>query len=153
MNKSTDAMKAALIALVRAALPTIDYYALYRAKVVKQSPDRGSVDLVPEDSRLPKGMNDIPIKLGIPGATAKFAPGAQMLVGWEGGDPARPYAMAFEGGASVAVLSITAAKIELGGEGLVPMLDSVVRGETPCQFTKAPHFVTDKVSRTVLVKK
>lgn len=145
-------MKAALVALVRAALPTIDYYALYRARVVKQSADRGSVDLVPEDKRLPPGMNDIPIKLGIPGATVKFAPGAQMVVGWEGGDPARPYAMAFEGGASVAVLSITAAKIELGGEGLIPTTDGVVRAATPCQFTGAPHLASGQTSMTVLVK-
>jgi hypothetical protein len=152
VNKTTDQMKAALVALVRAALPTIDYYALYRARVVKQSGDRANVDLAPEDKRLPPGMNDVPIKLGIPGATVKFAPGAQMLVGWEGGDPSRPYALAWEGGATVAVLSITAAKVELGGEGLQAPLDGVVRAETPCQFTKAPHFVSGKTSLTVMAK-
>jgi len=59
------------MALVRAAVPTIDYFALYRAKVVSQAGQ--TLDVVPEDPRLPS-MGQVPIKLGVPGGEVQVSP-------------------------------------------------------------------------------
>jgi hypothetical protein len=146
---TADRLKESIFALVRAALPTLDYYALYRGKVVTQSGDK--VDVIPDDSRIPD-MSAIPIKLGLPGVSIQITPGAYVLIGWEGGDSQRPYVMVWETGANVVSLTLRAAKIELGGPGLVPATDGVVRAATPCQFTGAPHFVSGGTSLVALAK-
>ncbi len=148
---AADAMKRALFALVRASRPTVDYLGYYSAKVVVQSPDRSTVDVVPDDDRLPP-MSKLPLDLGIPGATVQIAPGTLVMVGWRNGDPQRAYAFLFQKGAEVYTLSITAAKIELGGEGLRDLLDQVVVGRTPCAYTGAPHHVTGGLSDRVFAK-
>jgi hypothetical protein len=134
----TDALKKALFAVIRSERPGIDYLAHYQAKVVGQSADRSTVDVHPEHPRLAP-MSKVPLKLGIPGTTAKIEPGALVVVGWADGDPQKPEAYLFGKGATTVVLSITAGKVELGGEGLRPLLDQIVIGATKCQFTGAPH--------------
>jgi hypothetical protein len=148
---AADAIKRGFMALARASRPNVDYFALYRAKVLAQSQDRATVDVVPDDVRLPP-MSLIPLKLGIPGATTSIEPGAGVLVGWENGDPTKPQAFLFDGGASVLVLSLTAEKIELGGEGLQLLADQLVVGRTPCAFTGAPHYVNGNLSTRVFAK-
>jgi hypothetical protein len=144
-------MKKALFALVRASQPTVAYHGHYSAKVVVQSPDRMTVDLQPDDLRLPS-MAKVPIKLGIPGATVVVAAGDSMLIGWENGDPQRAYASLFPTGDKMYTLSITADKIELGGEGLRALLDQAVIGATKCQFTGAPHAALGPLSSKVFLK-
>ncbi len=68
---------------MRVAL-SIDFLALYRAKVISQSADLSTVDLQPDDRRIP-GATGIPIALGLPGATAQVAQGSYMLIGWRAG--------------------------------------------------------------------
>ncbi len=109
-----DRMKESIFALVRAALPTVDYFALYRARVVQQSADLATLELQPDDPRLP-GMSEVPIKLGLPAAKVKISPGAFVLVGWEGGNPQRTHALVWETGATALQLTLEALKIELGG--------------------------------------
>lgn len=145
-----DRIKEGLLALVRAAVPTVDYFALYRARVVTQSGDGKLLDVQPEDKRLP-GMQKVPLKLGVPGLVAKISPGAHVLVGWDGGDPSRPHCICWEGGETVVQLTLTATKIELGGGQTLPM-DAVVLGATPCQFTGAPHLVSGQLSKKVFCK-
>ena len=48
-----DRMKASLFALIKAALPRIDYYALYYGKVVAWNKEDQTVDVRPNDSRVP----------------------------------------------------------------------------------------------------
>jgi len=151
-SAAADAMKKALFAIVRSSRPTVDYFAYYSAKVVVQSADRSTVDVVPEDSRLPSAMAQVPLDLGIPGATVAIPAGAMVMVGWRNGDPQRAYAFLFQKGAEVFTISITAAKIELGGEGLVPLFEQVLIGKTPCQFTGSPHSVTGVLSKRVFAK-
>lgn len=150
-NATADAMKKALFALMRASQPTIAYHGHYSAKVVVQSNDRKTVDLQPDDQRLPP-MAKVPIKLGIPGATVVVGAGDSMLIGWENGDPQRAYASLFPTGDKMFTLSITADKIELGGEGLKALLDQVVVGRTPCQYTGAPHHVSGNLSERLFAK-
>lgn len=146
-----DRIKDSLFALVRAANPTVDYYAFYRATVVSQTGDGRYVDVRPDSPKIP-GMSKVPLKLGLPGATAKFSGGAKVLVGWEDGDPRFPVAIMFGGGESVTQLTIVADKVELGGENLLPLLEQVVIGQTTCQFTGAPHHVVGNLSKKVFAK-
>ncbi len=90
----TDRAKEALLALLGAGVPRIDYFTTYRAKVVSQSADGKYVDLQPDDKRIP-ACSKVVIKYGVPGVTAKFT-ATYMQLGWENGDPARRYAIAFE---------------------------------------------------------
>jgi hypothetical protein len=150
-SAAADAMKKALFSLIRASQPTIAYHGFYSAKVVVQSGDRKTVDLQPDDTRLPP-MAQVPIKLGIPGSTVVVPAGDTMLIGWENGDPQRAYACLFPTGDTLKVLSITAEKIELGGQDLIALLEQVVIGKTPCQFTGAPHAVGGSLSSRVFAK-
>lgn len=150
--RPTDSLKGAILALVRAAMPTVDYFALYRARVVSQSSDRATLELAPEDPRLP-GMSKVPVKAGIPGATWTVTAGAYVLVGWEGGDPQRPHAIVWEGGASVPMLTLVATKVEIGAANVsMDPTAAVVIGRTPCQFTGAPHLASGGLSISTFVK-
>jgi len=76
----------------------LDYLALYPATVVTQAAD-GTLQLVPDDSRI-KGYGMFPIRIrhGLPGIDVKVVDGARVLVGFEAGDPTRPYATLWETG-------------------------------------------------------
>jgi hypothetical protein len=111
----TQRGRAPLVASVRGALPQIDYLTTYRAKVVAQSADGKTLDLQPDDARLP-GMQQVPLRLGLPGVIALLAPGAFVEVGWDGGDPSQPHAKLFEGGETVTKLVVKATMVYLGDE-------------------------------------
>lgn len=74
----------------RATMTGVDLLGMYRAKVVAQSSDMLSLDVQPDDTRIP-GMSGIPLRL-TPGLRCKVAAGKFVLVGWDGGDPSKPYA-------------------------------------------------------------
>lgn len=96
--------------------PRIDRLALYRAEVRSASSDGKTVDVTPEDKRI-EPHQAVPIRVGIPGATAVVQPGAIVLIGWEAGDPARVYAVpAWEVGATVTKLVVKANEVYLGDE-------------------------------------
>ncbi len=116
-----DSMKASLFALIRAALPRVDYYALYYGKVVAWHAATQTVDVQPNDPRVPS----------ISGATLRGPAGfvfsinpaveTSVLIGWENGDPARAFALcAFTPGAHVNSLTIPADMLSLGGDGGEP---------------------------------
>ncbi len=86
-----DRVKGPLAALIRSVLSRVDYFAFYAAKVVAQSADLSTVDLVPDDTKLP-GLQAIPVRLGMPGCAVQVAAGARVLLGFENGDPSRPFA-------------------------------------------------------------
>jgi len=89
----SDRVKASLEKLIRAALPTVDYYALYRAKVVSQSSDKKKVDVKPDNPKIPDLTAEL-VTFG-PKSTITIASGSYVLVGWDGGDPSKPIAMGF----------------------------------------------------------
>jgi hypothetical protein len=91
--------------IAKQAFPLVDYLGFYDAKVVSQSADGATVDIQPNDSRL-AGMQRIPLRLGLPGCTVKFSPGAIVRLGWDRGNPELPYACLFNGGESITEIDI-----------------------------------------------
>lgn len=118
--------KSAVQSIALGALPGIDYLTLYDARVVAQASDGSRVDLQPLDPRLP-GYGGVPLKLGLPSAVAKVSAGAIVRLGWDRGNPARPYACLFDGGATTVELqlSATTVKINNGTLGAARQTDQV----------------------------
>lgn len=76
-----------------------DYLALYPATVSRQAAD-GSLDVLPDDTVVRGGgFSGVRLKTGVPGLRATVPAGTRVLLGWEGGDPSRPYAATWEHGA------------------------------------------------------
>lgn len=96
---SADAIGGLIDRIVRAVMRGVDYYALYRARVVAQSADLLKLDVQPDDARIP-GMSGIELRLGIPGFKVKVAAGQHCLVGWDAGRPSLPYALLWDAGSS-----------------------------------------------------
>jgi hypothetical protein len=102
--------------LVKGVLPAIDYQAHYFARVDAQR-SATRVDVTPEDARMPR-MPNVRLLTGTAGTGALFnAAGARVLVGWSGGDPEKPYAMAFDQGETVVRAWHKAARLEWGDIG------------------------------------
>ena len=98
------------------ALPMIDLLGQYRAEVKVASSDGKTLDITPEDKRIPphQGLKN---RYGVPGLTSVVKPGAIVLIGWERGDPSRPYCEpSFESAAGVSKATWIADQINLGGD-------------------------------------
>jgi hypothetical protein len=96
--------------------PLIDRLALYRAEVKAASSDGQRLDVQPSDPRVP-GEQNVSVRVGLPGAVAVVQPGAVVLLGWERGDPGRPYCVpSWESGAIVQKLVVNAQQLFLGAE-------------------------------------
>lgn len=68
------------------------YLTKYSATVIRQAAD-GTLDLMPEDLRLQSsGLQGVPIRHGLPGVTVEVPAGETVLLGFDAGDPAKPYA-------------------------------------------------------------
>lgn len=120
----TDRIKRGLRGIIDSVVgPRLDYLAAYPARVVKQLSD-GRVECVTDDARI-GSIGPLPVRLGIPGATVKVAPGARSYVCFEGGKPNAPYIAAFEPGALKELMvtadteiSVQAPTIKIGGGNL-----------------------------------
>ena len=97
--------RGAIASIVRQEIAGIDFYALYDARVDSQSADGATVDVTPADARL-AGMQRVPLRLGMPGCVVKFATGTTVRIGWERGDPRRPFACLFQGGETVTAMEL-----------------------------------------------
>lgn len=98
-------------AMVNRLLGKVPYLALWPARVVSQGTD-GTLEVFLDDASMP-GEVGVPIRLGIPGAEVKVKPGTRVLIGYEQGDPRKPYASLWEG-TELDELKITATtKIEV----------------------------------------
>jgi hypothetical protein len=100
-----DRVKGGLLAIIRATLRRIDYYAQYPARIVSQNGD-GTLELAPDDGRIP-GLSNVPIRYGLPGVTAKVNPGGHVMVAFEAGDARRPVATLWDD-AALKSIEITA---------------------------------------------
>lgn len=105
--------------------PVIDRLAFYRAQVVSASSDGKTLDVQPEDKRV-SPHQQVPIRVGIPGAVAVVTPGAVVMLGWDGGNPKLPYCVPhWESGATVTKLTLNAQALELAGNGHpLPLFDT-----------------------------
>ena len=109
------------------APPRFDRLAEYRAQVMSATADGQHVDLQPENKRI-AGEKNVPVRVGVPGLIALVQPGAIVMLGWEGGDPSRPYCKpTWEAGATVIKLILSANLIQLGGN---TAMDGLVLGTT-----------------------
>ena len=81
----------------------LDYHALYPCTVATQAADY-TLDLIPDDERVRgSGTSGIKLRHGLPGFVATVPTGARVLMGFEAGDPKRPYAMAWDVGSVTSV--------------------------------------------------
>ena len=70
----------------------VDYHAGYRARVVAQSGDLRTVDVITDSELFPRtGMQAIPVRWGMPGLDASLTPGAFVTLLHDEGDPSKPY--------------------------------------------------------------
>jgi hypothetical protein len=99
MSAPLDALRAIIEGLVGSRL---DRLALYPARVVAQSADKLTLDLQPDDVRIPPCAG-VPIRHGLPGVTVTVAAGERVLLGYAGGAPAQPYAALWEAGSVTSV--------------------------------------------------
>ncbi len=74
-----------------------DYHALWPATVVKHIWG-STLELLPDDERLRGigGLDKVPLRVDSPGSSILVAAGARVYVGFDGGDPKRPYATLFD---------------------------------------------------------
>lgn len=104
--------------LIRQELSDQKYRERWPARVVAQRSD-GTLDLVPDHDAIP-GLTEVPLRLGIPGATVKVPAGTRVNVAFERyGSHWRPIAELWETGSSAgeAPIEITlpaTSKIRLG---------------------------------------
>lgn len=106
--------------------PDLMRLGLYRSTVVSCAADGSACDVQPEDSRI-AGAKNVPVRVGVPGLTAIVRQGAIVLLGWERGDPSRPYCVpAWEPGAPVTKLAFSANTIELAGNSSAAILDTLL---------------------------
>lgn len=88
-----------LAAFIRWVMRDTRYHAQYPCTVERQADD-GTLDLTPDDEAIRGGgLQAVPIRHGLPGFRVKVKAGARLLLGFEAGDPARPYASLWEPGA------------------------------------------------------
>lgn len=97
--------------------PDLMRLGLYPARVDVCASDGSTCDVTPDDKRISPQKN-VPVRVGIPGAVSVVAPGAVVLLGWERGDPAKPYVTpAWTAGATVNELVLNATMAYIGAKG------------------------------------
>jgi hypothetical protein len=92
-----DRLARAFTAIVKHLTGQVKYACPWPARVLAQSADLLSVDIVPDSDEMPSLLS-VPIR-GLPGVRVKLATGAggaRVLLQFEGGDPSRPIATLFE---------------------------------------------------------
>lgn len=158
MAADDDRLKGSVAALGKGADPMLFYRCLYRATLVVQSPDLERVDVLPDDPLLPP-LSDIPLHTGA-GQKVRLAPGTTLSVTWDDGRPDRPIAIATNASTALELTvsvtgkaTIDAPLVNLGGDNLVPLVDSVLRGATLCPILNVPHSSFGEASLVVLAKK
>ncbi len=95
-----DRIKGALARFIGEVMSGVDYLALYPAKVVSQSGQ--TVDVFTDDVRF-GSITGVPIRTFAPQVEIVVAANARVLVGFEAGDPRKPYAALWESGSLTSV--------------------------------------------------
>lgn len=69
------------------------------AATVEGQHDDDTLDLLPDDERVRgTGLSRVPIRHGLPGVRVRVPVGARVLLGFEAGDPTRPFAHLWDPG-------------------------------------------------------
>jgi len=122
----SDRFKAALEQIVRRIVGKYDYAIPYACKVVAQNDD-GTLELVPDDTRVP-GLSNVPIRYGAPGITAKVGNGARVIVEFENADPQKPVVTSWDLSSPLVLLIIG------GGSQPVARVGDMAQGGGPGTF-------------------
>ena len=91
--------------IVRGLVPETDYLALYPSTVIVQDSD-GTLQIKPDSSKIPP-LAGVRIRSFAPQVAVELEQGARVLLGFEGGDPDKPYA-ALWGSGTVTLVTIGA---------------------------------------------
>lgn len=92
-GEARDGLAAEVGLWVRRETAQFDYFGSYDVRVAKQN-DNGTLELIPDSSRIP-GLSNVPIR-GLPGCKVKVSPGARATLRFLDGSPAKPYVADFE---------------------------------------------------------
>lgn len=87
--------------IVRHEMRETRYHALYEAVVRSQASD-DSVDVLFDDNAMPP-MAGIPVYKFAPGISVKITPGAKCVVAFSGGNPSKPFVLAWKSGLTTEV--------------------------------------------------
>jgi hypothetical protein len=110
-------LRGSLERLVRWVMRDTIYLTTYSAQVIRQAAD-GTLDLLPDDIRLQSsGLQGVPIRHGLPGVTVEVPAGERVLLGFDSGDPARPYCCLWHEGQAM--------KVRIGGTEAVALASLV----------------------------
>lgn len=118
-----DKIKLLLVRLVEQLTDRFFLSGHFPCEVVAQNPD-GSLEVKPDDpARFGAGLSRVPLRLGLPGCSAKVRKGSRVLLSFEAFDPRRPVATLWDT-ATVEELRIVtdtkvvieSPKVVLGGE-------------------------------------
>jgi len=92
-------LRESVAALVEAIIGRrLDYHALYPSTIMRQAAN-GTLDLLPDDERMRgTGCQGIRLRHGLPGYTCTVPVATRALLGFEAGDPKRPYAALWDAG-------------------------------------------------------
>ncbi|WP_337869852.1 hypothetical protein [Meiothermus sp.] len=100
----------------------IDTLALYPSRVLRDHGDM-RLDLEPDRPDLPNLVR-VPLRTMLPGVVVRVRRDARVLLGFENGDPSRPVATLFDGGALEALtihaqtsITLQTPDLDLGAEG------------------------------------
>jgi hypothetical protein len=94
-----DPLHAGLVAFIKQTMRFVDYHKTYSGKVLVQRAN-GTLDVVPEDNRLPP-LTSVPLRTNIPGSkfsNTAVAAGTQVKITFENGDPTDYAAWMYEQG-------------------------------------------------------
>jgi hypothetical protein len=108
-----------LTAIVRYVMRDVWLLGRYPCTVQSQHDD-DTVDVLPDAARYRgKGLSRVPIRHGLPGVRVRVSSGARVLLGYEGGDPRRPYVALWDPGSVEQIL------FNGGGSGVARLGDIV----------------------------
>lgn len=110
----------------------INYSRLHPARVAAQNAD-GTLQLVPDDANMrASGIDKVPIRHGLPGIKVKVPSGARVRLGFDDGDPSKPFAAVWDTGA------VTEVQFDGGTQPIARNGDLVQVGGTGTVVTFAP---------------
>ena len=138
--------------------PDLMRLGLYRARVDSCGQDGAAMDVTPDDERIPPAKN-VPVRSPLPGAVVVVQTGAYVLIGWERGDPERPYCVpSWESGAQASKIVLPANELYLATEnGAKKLATEDHTHQVPYSWTGAPGSSTATAAKpttglTILTK-
>jgi hypothetical protein len=131
-ESALDRLKEDLAAFIRWVMRDATYLGQYVCTVQGQDAD-GLLQLLPDEEKVRgDGLGAVKIKVGLPGFEVKVPVGARVLLGWEDGNPKKPYAALFDPS------SVTSIAFADGTQAVARQGDLVIAGGTGLVVTFMP---------------